>query len=339
MRILLLGLGAVAGRMLEMLGPRRPEFPGLDGLDVEVAAVFTRRHGCWCPERPEPVEGVLRARARGEWLKARDQGDLKRFIADGPYDVLVELTTLSVEGQGRPAADYVRWALEAGRHVVTANKGPMAFQGSSLRRLARRRGRLFRYESAVMDGAPVFSLARCGLRGCQVQSFQGILNSTTNFILCALEQGRSFEDALRQARKEGFAEADPAHDLQGWDAACKVSVLANALMEADLHPFSVRRQGLEPSLVQRVRRVFRRGERLRLVCRAERRNGEVVGEVGLQRLSADDELARVRGAGGLLRLETDAMGPILIVQQAPTLDDTAYGVLNDLMEIASTTGS
>ncbi|HSR68449.1 MAG TPA: homoserine dehydrogenase [Acidobacteriota bacterium] len=334
MKILLLGLGRVARRMLEMLAEGRADRESLLAPRVEIAGIFTANHGYRLPQHPEPVEEVLAALSQGRLLDSGRRQDPFQAIAHADYQVLVELTTLCIEEEGRPAADYVRAALSAGRHAVTANKGPMAFQGADLLRLARRRGRFLRFESTVMDGAPVFSLARCGLRGCRIEGVSGILNSTTNFILCAMEEGASLEEALGEARRSGFAEADASHDLQGWDAACKMAVLANALMGVDLHPRSVRREVLDASMGQRAREIRRRGERLRLVSRLRRRRDRVAGEVRLRRLEADDPMARVPGPGGLLRLETDCMGPILITQQAPTLDDTAYGVINDLLEIA-----
>ena len=128
----------------------------------------------------------------------------------------------------------MREALRRGRHVVTANKGPLAWAFADLARLAAEQGLQFLYETTVMDGVPVFNLARHGLRGATVTRVEGILNSTTNAILCALERGGTFADAVARAQQEGYAEADPSDDLEGWDGAVKLSALAAVLMGVGL---------------------------------------------------------------------------------------------------------
>jgi homoserine dehydrogenase len=189
------------------------------------------------------------------------------------------------------------------------------------------------FESTVMDGAPVFSLARCGLKGCQILGFRGILNSTTNVVLTRMEAGESMGGAVAEAQQAGFAEADPAHDLQGWDSAAKTAVLANALMGASLTPFQVKRQGIE-AVTRRDLEVLRgQGKRLKLICEASFVGGEISACVGPQAVGEESLLARCKGTGGLLEIQTDLMGPLVIVQQNPSLRDTAYGVLNDLLTI------
>src|SRR5205814_2673217 len=132
--------------------------------------------------------------------------------------VVVETSTLDI-ARGQPAIDHVRRALDAGAHVVTANKGPAAFAYHALARAAARAKRRFLFEGAVMDGVPIFNLARETLPAANVVGFRGVVNSTTNYILTAMEQGRAFDDALAEMQGRGIAEADASLDVEGWDAA------------------------------------------------------------------------------------------------------------------------
>jgi homoserine dehydrogenase len=247
------------------------------------------------------------------------------------YDVLVELSTLSIQQRGEPALSHVREALMRGRHVVTANKAPAAFAYHELVELAREKGVKFLHESTVMDGTPVFSLAREGLKGATVRSVSGVLNSTTNFVLSRMEQGESLESAVRTAQKEGFAEADPRHDLEGWDAAAKITVLANALMGASLTPFDVDRQGITHVSVQDAQRAVQSGKNLKLICKAWREGENVRARVKLEEVERGHPFAPIRESGSILMIETDLLAPFVISETDPTLYDTAYGVINDLL--------
>src|SRR5690606_19129465 len=147
--------------------------------------------------------------------RAAPVSDTLAFIHACPADLVMEATWLNPQ-TGQPATDYVRAALEAGRHVVTANKGPIAFAYRELRAWAARQYMGLFVESTVMDGAPVLGIAREGLIASTVERVRGVLNSTTNYILNAMEQGTSFEDAVAETQRMGIAEADPTKDLEGW---------------------------------------------------------------------------------------------------------------------------
>jgi len=233
---------------------------------------------------------------------------------------------------GQPATAHVRQALARGLHVVTANKGPVAFALRSLRALAARQGRLFLHEGAVMDGTPVFNLvARC-LPGARIEGFRGTLNSTTNLVLSRMEQGLSRDAAVRDAQRLGIAEADPRNDLDGWDAAVKGCALANALMGASVRPSQVRRRGIAGVSLPGVRRALAAGFRTRLVVRGARSRGRVRVSVAPERIPLGDPLSG-SGPDAALVLETDLMGEIGVFERGATVDQTAYALLSDLLEI------
>jgi homoserine dehydrogenase len=246
--------------------------------------------------------------------------------------VFLETTTLDVES-GQPAIAHVRTALRGGAHVVTSNKGPAAFAYRMLGATARRARRCFLFESAVMDGVPLFNLAKAALPGAVVTGFRGVVNSTTQYMLTAMEQGDTFEQALRTMQRAGIAEADPRLDVDGWDAAAKTAILANVLLDGRLTPRTVERQGLDAATGERARAARAVGRRLKLVASAERTSRGVHGSVQLIELPETDLLGGLENQQNALVLKTDILGEIAIVQRGSGLTQTAYGLVADLVAI------
>lgn len=335
LRLAILGFGNVARRFAELLGGRYGRLLEGAGLRTRVTGIATARHGTAIDTRGLALRRCLRRLRAGRNLDAfhvgRPVASSLDFIHRVPADVLVELTTLDPR-TGEPASSHVRAALRRGLHVITANKGPVAFALRPLLALARRRKRRFLYEGAVMDGTPVFNMAERCLPGVRVLGFRGTLNTTTTRILTHMETGGSFQDALREAQVAGIAEADPANDVDGWDAAAKGCALANSLMRASVRPPEVDRQGIAAITPHEVRAALREGRRLRLVVRGERSAGRVRVRVASEALPADDPLV-ARNSDGVLILETDLMGEIGVLEGPSGVDQTAYALLADLLAL------
>jgi homoserine dehydrogenase len=247
--------------------------------------------------------------------------------------VLIETTTLDVH-DGEPAVAHVRAGLAAGFHVVTANKGPVAFAHRSLVAEAAAAGRRFLFEGAVMDGVPVFNLVRETCPALEIHGFRGVVNSTTNFILTSMERGEPFEAALGRMQAEGVAEADPSLDVKGWDAAAKTAALANVWMDAGITPHAVRREELRGDVMDRVRAARADGRRLKHVAWARRIDGRVDCAVELQALAPDDPLAILDGQSNAIEIDTWPLGRIVITQRDGGLEKTAYALLADLVAVA-----
>lgn len=340
LRALFLGFGHV-GREVARLLVRRHEHPGLAGLDLRVVGIVSGAHGALADPAGLDLAAALEAYGAGGFTPA-DPGFSEldaRAAADRlEYDVLVEMTPLDLAGRGAATIARVRAALERGRHVVSANKGPVAWAYRSLRDLARERGASFRFEATVMDGAPVFGLACSALPGATIERLAGVLNSTSNVVLGAMEEGLGLEPAVGRARELGIAEADPSADLQGWDAAVKLAALANVLLvrdgEPELRPEAVSREAVEAPLGERARRARAGGRRLKMVCEAAREGGTVRAGVAARELPADHPFARLDGTSSALTITADLLGTITLVEEAPGLTTTAYGVLADLLRLA-----
>ncbi|MFL6233696.1 MAG: homoserine dehydrogenase [Thermoanaerobaculia bacterium] len=327
MKLLLLGFGNVGRRLAEILVDRA-SYPGLADLDASIVGITTGSRGGVADPEGLDLRRVLAE--HGRFASALSSEEALRVL---DYDVAVEMTPLDIQGRGAAAIAHVRAAMERGRHVITCNKGPIAWAWRPLRDLARERGVSFLYETTVMDGAPVFNLAQLCLQGNTVLKIEGILNSTTNYILGEMEKGASLADAIKGAQRLGIAEADPANDLEGWDAAVKVSALANVLLDADLPPEAVERESLSALTPQRVREALGRGCRLKVVCEAFREGGKVTGRVRVREIPLADPFALVAGTGSILRFTTDILGKIVITEEDPDLSTTAYGVISDLFRL------
>jgi len=327
MRLLLLGFGNVGRRLAEILVDRA-SYPGLADLDVSIIGITTGSRG-----GVADLDGLDLRRVLAEQDRFTSALTSEEALQSLDYDVAVEMTPLDIPGRGVAAIRHVRAALERGRHVITCNKGPIAWAWRPLRDLARERGVSFLYETTVMDGAPVFNLAQRCLQGNTLLRIEGILNSTTNYVLGEMEKGASLAEAVKGAQRLGIAEADPANDLEGWDAAVKVSALANVLLDADLPPEAVERESLLSVTSERVREELDRGCRLKVVCEAFRKGKKVIGRVKVREIPLSDPFALVAGTGSILRFTTDILGKIVLTEEDPDLSTTAYGVISDLFRL------
>jgi homoserine dehydrogenase len=310
----------------------------------KAVAVLTARHGCARALSGLNMQHVLERLESGGSLGNHERSESAETITElcAHLDhagrqgrlVCIETTPLDIRS-GEPARSHVRAALEGGAHVVTANKGPAAFAYAELAALARMHRREFLFEGAVMDGIPVMNLVRETLPGVTIEGFRGVINSTTNHILTALERGETFHEALARMQAEGIAEADATLDVDGWDAAAKVAVLMNVLMGAQVTPHDIERQGIRGVSSDEVRAAVAAGERVRLVASARRDDGVPKGRVRPERVPADDPLGGLQGQQNALLLRTDVLGEIGILQRDAGLTQTAYAIVSDLITIAA----
>lgn len=255
--------------------------------------------------------------------------EASKWLASARADVLFEATSLNVES-GLPAVDHIRAALRYGAHAITANKGPIVHAYRELRDLAAGKSKRFLFESTVMDGVPIFSLFD-QLPAIHLQGFHGIFNSTTNVILTQMEQGLTFEEALKKAQEIGVAETDATHDIDGWDAAVKTAALINVLMDYPIKLDQIHRDGIGGLTPQAVRTARRDGWAFKLVCRAKRVGNEVQASVQPEKVQTTQPMAKVAGTSSYVYFETDIFPGLAITEENPGLHATAYGMLTDFV--------
>jgi homoserine dehydrogenase len=288
-----------------------------------ITGIHTLRHGTAVDPAGLPDSPQLGAPAES----------IDAFLDAARADIAVELTTLN-PSIGEPAISHIRAAFDRGMHVVTANKGPIAHAYAALRARACQAGLVFRFESAVMDGAPVFNLWDTALPGLTVTGFTGALNSTSKVVIETMEAGGSFEFGLATARTMGITEGDGAFDIDGWDSAAKTAALANVLMDARTTPQQVSTRGIGKLTPERLQEMNRQSKTVRLISRARRTPTGIALRVRAEVLDKNDILCTVPGTSNLILFHTDLMGTFGTISIEPLVQQTAYGVFSDLVNVA-----
>ncbi len=332
-RLALLGFGNVGRAFARLLLRKEAELESDYGIHFIVTGIATGRHGIAIDPNGLDLNQALELVESGQSLSLIARlpiTDSLAFVNSVPADVLFENSPVDHEN-GEPAVTHLRAALERGMHAVTANKGPVVHAYRELTALAAKMKRKFYFESTVMDGAPIFSLFRSALPAAQLTSFRGILNSTTNLILGRMENGEAFEEAVKHCQQIGLAETDPSGDVDGWDAAIKVSALVTVLMGIPLKPHEVDRcgiRGITPGMISSARA---NGERWKLVCTAERNGDTVKGRVAPELVDSSSPLYSVEGSSSIVEFRTDMLSSLSIVEGNPGPETTAYGLLADFI--------
>jgi homoserine dehydrogenase len=299
-RIGLLGRGTVGSAFQELLEQRA------DAIAVEIG------------RRPE-ISGVL-TRSQGEFGDILERSDL-----------IVELM-----GGIEPAHDYVVRALDAGRHVVTANKQLLSQHGEELHAAASSNGVQLGFEAAVAGVVPAIRVMRETLAAAHIERVHGIVNGTTNFILTAMDRtGATYDDALREAQQLGFAEADPTEDVTGKDAAAKMAILARLAFGAPVKLADVPYEGIERVTPDDIAYARELGLSLKLIGSAERIDGGIAVMVYPAFLYAGHPLASVSGSYNAVTIESPAITEITLSGPGAGGSQTASAVLGDVISAMS----
>lgn len=316
LKLALIGYGNVGRALARLLRQKHREFP------FTITGIHTLRHGTAVSAKGLPLEPDFGPR----------MSSIDEFLDASGADTAVELTTLN-PFTGEPAIAHIRAALARRMHVVTANKGPIAHAYRELRDEAGRAGVCFRFESAVMDGAPVFNLWKECMPGVKVHGFTGVLNSTSKVVIETMERGGSFEEGLDAARSLGITEGDGAYDVEGWDSAAKTAALANVVMDAGSTPQQVSTRGIGRLTPERVQEIAKQGKTVRLVSRGRASKSGVNLRVRAEVLDRCDILAATPGTTNLILFHTNLMGTFGTVSIEPQVEQTAYGVFSDLVNV------
>ena len=254
--------------------------------------------------------------------------DPAAVVADPDVDVVVE-----VMGGTDPARVLIETALRAGRPVVTANKELIARDGPGLLRLAAESGVDLLFEASVAGGIPLIRPLRESLAGDRIRRVLGIVNGTTNYILTRMtEDGSTFADALAEAQRLGYAEADPTADVEGFDAAAKAAIIATIAFGAPVGPDAVYREGITGVTDDDIRSARSLGYVVKLLAVAEAVGDEIAVRVHPALVPVQHPLASVRDAFNAVFIEADAVGELMLYGRGAGGDPTASAVLGDLVD-------
>jgi homoserine dehydrogenase len=326
--IAFLGYGAVNRALAALLESRRVALRERYDLEYVVTGVATRRLG-WIAH----ADGLDPEVPNGETC-----ADVRSWLERAQPDVVFEAIPLDPHA-GQPALDYLRAVLRSGAHAISANKGPVVHAYRELTRMATSVGRRYRFESAVMDGAPVFSLARHCLPLAGMRGIRGVFTSTATIVLEAVGRGATIADGIAEAQRLGIAESDPSYDVDGWDSAVKLCAVANVLLDAALLPNDVARTGITALDAGAVREAAAAGRPYRLVGQvASNSRGEITARVQPEQLAPGDPLAAARGATLVMHYEADVFpGGLTVTSHDPDPTTTAFGMFTDLLDALGAT--
>lgn len=332
MRLVLIGFGNLGRGLGRALVEKARFLRGNYGLTPRVVAAVDE-YGAAVDEKGLKIERLLRAAERSKTVAAYPaKGERKKSaleVIDGvEADVVFELTPTNIK-TGNPGLTHIKKAMLAGRHVITSNKGPLVVAFWELDRLARRQGVEFRYSASVGGAVPVIGLAKKLLVGNKVHAVRGVLNGTTNYILTRMsKEGAPFDVVLRETQELGVAEKDPTLDIEGIDTACKITILANAILGMDAKLRDVQTVGIKRIGPEATRLAQDAGYMIKLVGVAKR--GSL--EVGPRLVPTGHPLA-VSGTLNAITFELDLAREITITGFGAGPRETSSALLGDLIDI------
>jgi len=316
----------------------RPLNVGLIGLGT-VGSQVAERMLSWGPQlsRRAGVELCLKRVLVRDLTKRRSieiaadllTTDPSAILDDTSIEVLVE-----VAGGDEPMRSYIERAIQAGKHVITANKVVMAKHGPELLDQAVEKNVDVYFEAAVGGGIPLISTFRTDLQANKIERVSAVINGTTNYVLGRMASGSTMTDAIREAQEAGYAEADPTDDIGGFDAAYKLAILGSIAYEIKVRPDEIYREGIEGVEPVDFRYARELGFAIKLIAHTQRHPGRVEARVHPAMIPLDHPLARVEGAENAVFVEGDLVGQVLLVGQGAGGRPTASAVVGDLIDLA-----
>jgi homoserine dehydrogenase len=333
--IIVAGFGRVGRAFWKVVEDKRKVCRERYGLDLVLKAVFKSDGGIFS-ETPISVEPSL----PGAPLRIQESPDWKprlrvqNIIADLEPGVLVECTPSDLR-TGEPGLSHLTAALEKGWHAAAASKGALVLRFKELAGLARQNGVQLKFSGAAAAALPTLDVGIQSLAGADVLGIEGILNGTVNFILTRMGEGMDSEQALREAQDKGIAEPDPTLDIDGWDTACKLLLICNAVMRTDFGLNEVRVEGIRGISKDLVIKASRLGKAVKLMgkCTKDERDHPWKLEVGLALLNPSHPLYGVNETTKGITFYTDTMGSVTVTGGRSDPLGTGAALLKDIIGI------
>jgi len=335
--IAFIGFGTVGRGMAELLLEKKSILEKLYNITWRVVAISDLRYGSIINDNGIDLKEALslvESNKDFKFLNGKRGLSSIEVIKESNSNLIVEVTWTNLI-DGEPGYSHMKTALNLGKNVITTNKGPIALYYKELKELANRKNAQLRYKGTVMSGTPSFNIFEGPLAGCNVESIRGILNGTTNFILTEMEKGLDYEQALKEAQRLGYAEADPTMDVEGLDATAKLVILINTIFDMDIKLNDIRRKGITSIRINDIKEALNMGKRIKLIAKAEKIDNKILAEVSPQYIPISDPLANIMGVMNAITFKTDCLGDVTIVGPGAGKRATGYALISDMIAISN----
>jgi homoserine dehydrogenase len=330
LRLIVVGFGAVGQNFAKLLLSRSADLYRLYGIKPRIVACVDSKGSSISPTGLD-LQRLLDVKKSkgtiGEYEKKSSKFASFQVIENVDAEMLLELTPTNLN-DGEPGISHIISAMRSGKHIITVNKGPLALAFPSLIELANYNGVMLRFSGTVGGGTPILEFAKRCLKGDRMMSFKGILNGTTNYILSKMEEGMTFESALDDARHKGYAEAQPSLDIDGYDAAAKLVIMANWIMSMKVTMKDVNRVGIREIKLSDIQRARKRGNAIKLIAMCDNKHLNVEPT----EVSKMDPIC-VNGTLNAVTFSSEHSGQQTIIGRGAGGMETASAVLRDLIEI------
>jgi homoserine dehydrogenase len=336
-KLAFIGFGTVGQGLTEILLEKKEKLSKKYDFEFTIVAISDLVKGSVYDKNGLDMKIVLDLLKKDKKIDEYPNGirglDAIETIKKSNADTIVEVTYTDVK-TGEPAITHIKTALQCGKNVVSTNKGPVVKQAIEMLDLAKENKVNYGFEGVVLAGTPALNLASYTLAGNRITGFKGILNGTTNYILTRMEEGMSYEDALKKAQDLGYAEADPTGDVKGLDALGKVVILTNVVLGKRIGWQDVETKGITEITKKDIEEAKSQGKRWKLIGSSEiQKDGSIKAKVWPEKLPLKDPLAGVMEATNALTYFTDELGPVTIVGPGAGKRETGFALLIDLLNI------
>lgn len=338
MDIGLIGFGGVGQAFVKLLVEKKKYIFEKYNLDLKVKYILKSDGGIYESngiDLEELAEFINKKKSIKEHILWKENLKFEEMIQNNDVDTLVELTSTNIE-TGEPGLTHIKRALESGINVVTGNKGPIILKYKELKEIADKNSVKFKVGCTTGGALPSINGGLYDVAGSEIQAIEGILNGTTNYILSKMSMEEvSYEEALAQAQKDGIAEANPSLDVLGYDTACKIVILANVLMDANIKLEDIEVKGITEVKLDTIKESKKENEKLKLIGRVYREDNIVKAYVRPIKIKEDHPLYFVDYKNKGVFFKTDSLGDISIIGGASGTRNAAASILRDLVLVKS----
>ena len=335
-KIVYVGFGIVSQGLAEIILRNNSVLPQDKNIEVQTVGILDTIKGSKLDTKGINMQHILANANNGDYsLLTENILDIPKAIQEINADIVIEASFTDIK-TGQPAISHIETALNSDKHVVTTNKGPFALAYEEIFNLAKLKRKTLAIEGTVMSGTPIINVLNTGLLGSDITAVSGIMNGTSNYILSKMEVGMTYNDALSQAQKLGYAEADPTSDVEGLDTLAKVIILANVVFDVQLIQEDIEVKGISKITLSDVQEAAADNKRWKLIGSVWKDDkGIVHGSVCPKLIPMNDSLYNISDAINALKITSNILGDTTIVGAGAGKIETGFALYNDIISIVN----